>query len=68
MRRIVAERALPEHAARLLDDNDRLVRLAAVGRAPLMPLASRLEDPEPEVRVKPPGTPAAKSPTPENSE
>jgi hypothetical protein len=50
VRRIVAARALPHDALLLLEDEDWLVRLAAVQRAPLETIRCRLADPEAEVR------------------
>jgi hypothetical protein len=50
VRRIVAGRALPQDAALLLEDEDWLVRLAAVQRAPLDAIHDRLADPEADVR------------------
>ena len=48
VRRIAASRMLPPDAARLLDDDDWSVRLAAVGNAPLDTLAQRLAREEDE--------------------
>jgi HEAT repeat protein len=50
VRRIVAARALPHDALQLLADEDWLVRLAAVQRAPLDAIRDCLADPESEVR------------------
>jgi HEAT repeat protein len=50
VRRIVAARALPHDALLLLADEDWLVRLAAVQRAPFHAIRACLSDPEPDVR------------------
>ena len=50
VRAIVAERALPGLAAKLLQDSEWWVRLAAVGNAPCEFLPALSDDPEAEVR------------------
>ena len=51
MRRIVAARMMPEDAAKMLADNDWVVRLEAVQRAPLEDIAELVDDVEPDVRA-----------------
>jgi hypothetical protein len=51
VRRIVAERAMPDDAAKMLADDDWVVRLEAAQHAPLEDIAGMVDDAEPDVRA-----------------